>query len=174
MQRCSGLSYPGRKATPPAASSQKGLFSWLHWELPRTVTIPQNAQWPASVWNTVGARCMDYRQRILNFPMPFILARLLAPGCTGKVLTEVTHPLPSLAWPNSTGTSHLCHLYAHLPSRWEQLWDEAQGSSSLYPQCLPQAGAWEELEKHLLHGWMTFQTGKASTCPHLLFFSSLG
>ena len=99
-----------------AGSSQE------RWPFPKMPNgqLVSGVQWVLDAWP------LSYRQHILNFPMPLILAWLLPPGCTGKVLTEVTHPLPSLAWPNSTGTSHLCHLYACLPSRWGQLWDGAQ------------------------------------------------
>lgn len=158
--------------TSPAASSGKGLSSLLDWELPKAVTIPQNAQRPASIWNTVGNQCMttelqDCRQHCLNpWSLRNFLAWLLLLGFIGEVLTEVIHPWPSWAWAKSTGTSRLRHRYSRLPSRWEQFWDGAQGFFIPLPPaphagwCLGGAGGTSVTR-------MIFQTGKVSTCPHL-------
>ena len=90
--------------TSPTASSGKGLFSLLDWELSKAVTIPQNAQRPASIWNTVGAQCMitelqDCRPTLPQplEPSQLILAWLLLLGFIGKLsLRSFAHGPPGL------------------------------------------------------------------------------
>ena len=99
-------------------------------------------------------------------PSQLILAWLLLLGFIGEVLTEVIRPWPSWAWAKSTGTSHLRHCYSRLSSRWEQLWDGAQGFFIPLPPAPPTGWCLGGTGRTSITQ-MIFQTGKVSTCPHL-------
>lgn len=144
--------------TSPAASSGKGLFSLLDWELPKAVTIPQNAQRPASIWNTVGNQCMttelqDCRQHWLN---PWSLATFWPGFCFLASLEKFSlrsfAPGPPELEPNQPAPPVCAIATLACPLCGSSSGMEPRDSSSLFPQHLPKAGAWEELEEHLLPG----------------------
>lgn len=79
--------------------------------------------------------------------------------------TQRAHPSLPLAdgvyflTPNSVHTSDrlaLHYLYTVTsPSSKSISKVEPKASSYFYPQCPPQAGTLEDMEKHVLHGWLT-------------------
>lgn len=98
--------------------------------------------------------------------------------------TSITHskgtPLPTPGrWshyfltPNSVHTSDrlaLHYLYTVTSPPGKSISKvEPKASSYFYPQCPPQAGTLEDMEKHVLHGWLTSHV-ESNHLPSSLFF----
>lgn len=118
------------------------------------MTIPQNAQRPASIWNTVGAQCMitelqDCRPTLPQplEPSQLILAWLLLLGFIGKFsLRSFAHGPPGLE-PNQPAPPVCAIATLACPLGGSSSGMEPRDTLSLFPQHLPQAGAWEALEE---------------------------